>query len=160
MKPEISPLRCVDAFVADISVKANLSFDSKKEITLSYQKLEIDSVVLPQAEEGAPHQVTLTVSQDASAMGNVPYSFSIEIVGFFEAKGVEEKELERFIYIHGSSVLYGMARGALNDTMAKGPFVTVALPLVSFYKAKKVAAKKTVTKKKPPRKQRKGLPGK
>lgn len=147
MKPEISPLRCVDAFVADISVKANLSFDPQREITLSYEKLEIDSVVLPQAEDGAPRQVTLKVSQDAAAMGNAPYTFNIEMVGFFEAKGVEKKELERFIYIHGSSVLYGMARGALNDTMAKGPFVTIALPLVSFYKGKKAATKKAVTKK-------------
>lgn len=147
MKPEISPLRCVQAFVADISVKANLSFDPNKEMDLSYEKLDIDSVVFEQKE--APSQVTLKISQDAAAMGNVPYSFSIEMVGFFEAKGVKKEELKRFIYIHGSSVLYGMARGALNDTMSKGPFVSISLPLVSFYKGAdhakggKTPAKKT-----------------
>lgn len=134
MKPEISPLRCVQAFVADISVKANLSFAPNKEMDLSYDKLDIDSVVFDPQEKGAPSQVTLTISQDATAMGNAPYSFSIEMVGFFEAKGVKKEELKRFIFIHGSSVLYGMARGALNDTMSKGPYVSISLPLVSFYK--------------------------
>lgn len=149
MKPEISPLRCIQAFVAEISIKANLSFDPEKEMSLSYDKLEIDSVVFPLVEQGAPRQVTLKVSQDAVAMGNLPYTFSIEMVGFFDAVGVKEEQ-ERFIYIHGSSVLYGMARGALNDTMAKGPYVSMSLPLVSFYrnegktKAIKSPAKKAV----------------
>lgn len=149
MKPEISPLRCVQAFVADISVKANLNFESDKTIDLSYDKLDIDSVVFDPHEEGAPSQVTLKISQEAAATGNVPYSFSIEMVGFFEAKGVKEEELKRFIYIHGSSVLYGMARGALNDTMAKGPFVSISLPLVSFYRKRddKTSPKKTAAKK-------------
>lgn len=134
MKPEISPLRCVQAFVADISVKANPSFDPHKEMDLSYEKLNIDSTVFEPPQEDSPSQVTLTVSQDAAASENIPYSFNIEMVGFFEAKGVKKEELKRFIYIQGSSVLYGMARGALNDTMAKGPFVAISLPLVSFYK--------------------------
>jgi len=156
MKPEISPLRCVQAFVSELSVKANLDFDPRKPISVSYEKLDIESAVFDQNEEGDPTQVTLKISQDAVAMGNVPYSFSVEMVGFFQAKGVKKEDSNRFIYIHGSSVLYGMARGALNDTMSKGPYVSISLPLVSFYRkaerTKKIkapakkAAKKTAKK--------------
>jgi len=118
-------------------MKANRDFDSKKEIEVSYDDLLIESTILPQSEGESHRQITLSISQDASSMDNAPYSFSIEMVGLFEAVGVKESEQERFIYIQGSSILYGMARDALIDAMTKGPFVTVSLPLVSFYKSRK-----------------------
>src|SRR5690606_17631438 len=83
---------------------------------------------------------------------NAPYSFSVEVIGFFQCHNVAVESQERFIEIQGSSVLYGMARDALLDVMTKGPFDSVFLPLVSFYRNGE-KSKPTNREKKAPNKQ-------
>ncbi len=87
--------------------------------------------------EEAPRdwQVTLKVWQNVTNGKNIPYEFSVEVVGLFEISsvpGVEIKDPEKFVRINGSSLLFGVAREIIRNNTSAGPYVPIMLPTVNF----------------------------
>jgi len=136
MKPELSRLQCSSAFISELATKANLTYDPNTAGDLDFDKLEIVTKVSKSENQESTWQVVLKVIFDAAAVENAAYSFTVEVVGFFTCEGAPGKDEERFVSIQACSVLYGMARDALLDSMTKGPWSSIFLPLASFYTPK------------------------
>ena len=134
MKPEISKLLLDNYFLAELSVRANDKFDVRQVMNLAVNDLAIESTAIKIAEDVRHWQVTLKVFYQLKDKINAPYSFRIEAVGFFSVvESYPEDRAEWLVKTNGSSVLYSVAREALRNAMATGPWKPVILPAVSFY---------------------------
>lgn len=80
---------------------------------------------------------------------SLPYSFSLTLVGFFNAVGIKPKpELEPYLMRNAATILYSSARELLAAVTGRGPFPAVVLPTVIIdvdeeEKAKMIAASAT-----------------
>lgn len=136
MKPTLSYLLLKNSFVTELRISANPKYKITQKAILDFEDLQVESHVLRPPKEGYDWQVTLQISYAGKAKCNVPYSFRIEIVGHFDvAKGFPRDEIEKFVRVNGSSVLYSSAREILKGAMSSGPFAQIVLPAVSFMSA-------------------------
>lgn len=134
MKPDISNLLLDNYFISSLSVKANNAFDVNQPMNLTINDLIIDSNAVKIADDVRHWQVVLTVSYNQKTKINSPYSFSVEVVGFFTiAASYPEDRSEWLVKTNASSVLYSVARESLRSSMAAGPWKSIILPAVSFY---------------------------
>lgn len=138
MKPKPSCLLLKNSFVTELRFSANSKYKVGQKTLLEFEDLQVESHVLRPVKGFDDWQVTLQVSYVGKDKCNVPYSFRIEIVGYFDvAKGVPKDEMEKFVQVNGSSVLFSSAREILKAAMATGPFNQIVLPAVSFYEPSK-----------------------
>ena len=135
MKPNLSHLQCSSVSFLKLSVQANIDFNSSEKSTLDFEKLAIHSDVQNIEGKESHWRARLKISFDSDTEENAAYTFKTELVGDFICNDIKVEEQERFVQIQGSSVLFSMAREALYDAMAKGPWPAIFLPLVSFYKS-------------------------
>lgn len=134
MKPEISKLLLDNYFVSAISVNANNAFDVNRSMDLTVNDLIIDSHAVMIADDVRHWQVVLNVSFNQTTKINSPYSFSVEVVGFFSiVENYPEDLAEWLVKTNASSVLFSVARETLRSSMASGPWKPIILPTVSFY---------------------------
>jgi preprotein translocase subunit SecB len=141
MIPTPSQLNCKAYFATGLSLHANINYKAGDPIALKWEDLRVDSSVEKPDEKTLVWQVTLNVSQDIMQGKNVPYDFSIEIVGLFDiAKiaGVEIKDPEKFVRVNGSSLLFGVAREIIRNNTAAGPYASILLPTVNFCSYQKI----------------------
>lgn len=133
MKPFASLLDCVSYFVTDLSVTANREYQPEQAPNLNWDDIDIDTHLAPPSADVNHWQVTLKITQNVPVEKNAPYNYSLTLVGLFEArKGGAASDAEKLVRINGSSVLYSVAREILRGAMAKGPFMPIMLPTVSF----------------------------
>jgi len=94
----------------------------------------VNSNFLQDKKDAREWQVTLRLQQSAGADTNSPYSFAIELVGFFGvAPTYAVEKAEWMVRTNATAVLYSTAREVLRAAMAQGPFCPLLLPTVSFY---------------------------
>lgn len=121
-------------FVTDLGVTANRQHEPGKPMTLSDENLVVKQDFLPQQDDPRRWQVTLRIQQQGGPSTNTPYSFTIELVGFFSvANNYPEEKVEWMVRTNAVSVLYSTAREVLRGAMSQGPFCPLLLPTVSFY---------------------------
>ena len=134
MKPEISKLLLDNYFLSEIFVRANENFDTNQPMNLSANDITVESDAVKIAEDVRHWQVTLKVFYQSKNKVNAPYSFRAEAVGFFSVvESYPEDLAEWLVQTNASSVLYSVAREALRNVMAIGPWKPILLPAVSFY---------------------------
>lgn len=134
MKPDISKLLLDNYFVSELSVRANDSFDVKQPMNLTLDDIVIESTSIKIADDIRHWQVVLKVFHALKQGINSPYSFMVEVVGFFSvADDYYEDRVEWLVKTNASSVLYSVARESLRSSMASGPWKPIILPAVSFY---------------------------
>lgn len=88
----------------------------------------------------------MTIHQQIGPQQNFPYEFKLVIVGAFTCgdelpEGVSK---ETFVKVNGSSVLYGVAREMIRATTARGPYLDLMVPTISFYEPPRVEHAETV----------------
>jgi preprotein translocase subunit SecB len=152
---KISPLQMEAYFLTDLHVSANKDFDVKKEPDIKDKDILVDVECLANKDDQHKWQVLLKVQLQPPAEANVPYRFTLELVGLFTVlKGFPEDRIERLIRTNASSMLYGVAREVVRDFTSRGPYLGLILPSASFYEPEpkeKTAAKpvaKPIAKKK------------
>lgn len=134
MCPQKSKLLLENYFTTDLNCQANVNFDPKKGGNLGLDNLTIESNVLAGKSKDDGWQVTLKVFHQATETLNTPYSFRIELVGFFKVEGSYPPEkAEWLVKTNASSILYSVARESLRRVMQDGPWMSILLPTVSFY---------------------------
>jgi len=134
MRPQKSKLLLENYFTTDLSCQANVKFDPEKEFEFGLDSLTIESNILAGKTKNDGWQVTLTVFHQATEEVNTPYSFRVEIVGFFKVDATyPANKAEWLVKTNASSVLYSVARETLRRAMQNGPWMSVFLPTVSFY---------------------------
>lgn len=135
MIPTPSQLSCKAYFATGLSLHANINYKVGDPIVLEWEDIRVDSSVEKPNGKNPVWQVTLKVSQDIIQGKNVPYDFSIEIVGLFDIvkiAGFEINDQEKFVRVNGSSLLFGVAREIIRNNTAAGPYAAVLLPTVNF----------------------------
>jgi preprotein translocase subunit SecB len=133
MKP--APLQLENYFVSELVFSANKDFVPGSPSEMQFGDLRVEPTCLN--TEPRQWQVTLKVQFQPPADANYPYTFALEIVGFFKTIDGLKSDIEaRLIKTNASSMLYGAAREIVRAATSRGPYVPVVLPSVSFYEPK------------------------
>jgi preprotein translocase subunit SecB len=86
------------------------------------------------------------VKHQPAATANTPYSFALEVVGFFHVVAeFPEDKVERLVKTNGATMLYGIAREVVRDFTSRGPHAGMMLPSVSFFEAPQKTQTRSVT---------------
>jgi preprotein translocase subunit SecB len=129
-----SPLQLSSYFVTEFSLTTNRRFDAQKSVRLHVDDLTAEPACMKSKKSPGEWQVTLQIRQKLAPNANTPYSFALEMVGFFR---VHEKypaeRVEMLVRTNAPSVLFGMAREVIRGATCLGPFGPILLPTVSFY---------------------------
>lgn len=77
--------------------------------------------------------IRLSFQSELDDAKRLPYRFQATVAGRFSlAEDVPEDQRDRMVYINGTAILYGIARGALATVTALGPYGPVHLPTINF----------------------------
>ena len=137
---KLSPLQLERYFITDLHFSANSKFDESKEALFKCDYIEVKTAVVKDAKESNKWQITLNIKFQPSAEANIPYSYSLEMVGLFEtASEFPADKVERLVKTNGSTMLYGVAREVVRELTSKGPRDGPVLPSVSFFEPEKKA---------------------
>jgi preprotein translocase subunit SecB len=135
---KISPLQLEQYFVSELHFIVNQQFDAEKTVEIKDDQFSVQSSSLRHKENAKQWQITLQVKHQPATTSNVPYSFSLKVIGFFVvASGFPEERTEQLVKTNGSSMLYGLTREIVRDVTSRGPHAGMMLPSVSFYEAPK-----------------------
>lgn len=133
IKPHASPIRCTTYFVNDLTLSTSHHYDAEKPSDVSLDDLEVESSILPPSSDG-DWIVVLSVEQHSPISKNSPYSFSLQMWGYFEVvPGVPRERAEQLVLTNGSSILFAAAREIVRDMTSKGPYPPLLLPTLSFF---------------------------
>jgi preprotein translocase subunit SecB len=128
------PLELLSYFLTELQFSASRQFDPSKPIEANREHFVCNSSFLSDPGNPRHYQVSLTVKHPPNESINHPYTFALEIVGFFEVRdGYPLEGLERMVRITAPSLLYGIAREVVRATTGHGPFLSVIIPTVSFF---------------------------
>ncbi len=128
-----SPLQLEHYFVSDLHFAVNHTFDVTKKVDLSDDQFVVDAA--SQCDKKSPEkwQVTLRVKHHPVVSANAPYSFTLEVVGFFLVLPAYPHDKERLVKTNGPTILYGIAREIVRNITSSGPHPGVLIPSVSFF---------------------------
>ncbi|HEX3624306.1 MAG TPA: hypothetical protein VH280_02665 [Verrucomicrobiae bacterium] len=132
-----SPLQLDNYFVTQLHLAANASFDVGKNPEISDDQFVVES--FPNRDEKSPEkwQVTLSIKHNPPPTANAPYSFTLEIIGFYNvANGFPAEKAERMVKTNGSSILYSISREIVRNFTMMGPYRGLLLPSASFFEPK------------------------
>ena len=128
-----APLLLDHYFVTEIKLVAHSNYDTKKHHKYHIDNLRSDVKFLTNEKYPNVWQVPLTLKYIPQAGENVPYTFTINIIGFFE---VDEKwpkaKIGSLVRINAPAILYSAAREIVASLSGRGPWGSVLLPSVNF----------------------------
>lgn len=137
-----TPIDIIDYRVVEISVKQNPDFDRNTTFKPDFN-IATDFYINTETDPVA--RLVMTVKHKKKPSSNQPYKMTLLIEGLFSYQpDVEREELEQFLQLNATSILYGLARGTVSQTTAIMTNGKVLLPTVNFYNARQ---KKTSPKK-------------
>jgi hypothetical protein len=138
----LAPLTLERYFAERFEFTVNPKCDLRQPLELRIDDLQVKSRIdyLPEAQIEAQSQnaarkakISLGVCYQPAHEGNFPYSFRLDLVGFFAvATGLREVDPDRLLELNGSSILFGVAREMIASFTARGPFPLILLPSISF----------------------------
>jgi preprotein translocase subunit SecB len=128
------PLELLNYFLTELQFSANRQFDPSKPIEANREHFVCNPSFLSDPGNPRRYQVSLAVKHSPNERINHPYTFALEIVGFFEVRdGYPQEGLERMVRITAPSLLYGVAREVVRAATGRGPFLPVIIPTISFF---------------------------
>ena len=134
-----SPLQLLQYFVPEISFTANQTFNTEKGCEGGIEEFSVEAVAKHQAApenfQGRSWSVEMVISQKLKDGQNLPYKFSMTLVGMFAwlDKNATSEQEAQFVRVNGSTILYATAREVIRSTTTLGPWGPVILPTLSFY---------------------------
>ncbi len=132
MRP--SALLLKSYIVTDVNVTANRAFDPTKDVNLGLRDLVVEPDCRKDEKNPREWRIFLRVKDSQNKESNSPYSFRIELMGFFSVDAtVPAATLDVFACVNGTSVLYSTAREVLRSLMCMGPYQPILLPAACFF---------------------------
>lgn len=128
-----SPLQLDNYFVSELHFAVNHAFDAAKVPDLSDDQFVVDAASLQDEKSPEKWQVTVRVKHQPIATTNAPYSFTLEVVGFFNVLPAYAHDKARLVKTNGPTILYGIAREVVRNITSSGPHPGVLIPSVSFF---------------------------
>ena len=139
MKP--SPLQLTEYFLTDLHFSANNEFDPAKDVPLKADHFQVGVEAQPNKDDRRRWQIILKLQHQPAVDANVPYRFTVEIIGFFLVlPNFPEERIQRLVRTNGASMLYGAVREIVRDMTTRGPYLGVMLPSASFFEPEVSAA--------------------
>jgi preprotein translocase subunit SecB len=130
----LAPFQLTDYFVTSLSVVANQNYDPKAESGLSLESLEVIPRSRPDENDPRKWVVELSITQDVPEGKNIPYRFSIEMVGFVEVHpDWPAEKIDHAVGCNGPSMLFGAAREIIRAATGRGPFGPMLIPSATFF---------------------------
>ena len=127
-------------FVTQLNIIANPAFDVAKGVVQKQSDLNV-SGEMSLNDDPVLFQIRLNIKIQPGAESNLPYAIVIEIVGIFKSGFTGPKEdIERVVFINGSSMLYGTAREIVRASTAFGAYSQTLLPSIIFWDPEKLKA--------------------
>lgn len=129
----IAPLVLKHSFITEFHLVTRQDYDPKKGHKYNMKNLQSDVKYLTSKKHPGVWQVPLNLKYKPQPGENVPYGFTIIIVGFFEIRsGWTKSRRESLIRINAPAVLYGAARELIAILSGRGPWDPILLPSVNF----------------------------
>lgn len=137
---KLAPIRLKRYFITHLNVVALKQFSREQPHTYDFKDLQSKVNVTENKKQPNVFQVSLMLKHTPQPKENLPYAYSMQIIGFFEVHPKWPKaKVEELVKINGPSVLYGAAREILAHTTGRGPWGSILLPSVNFLpKTKKI----------------------
>jgi preprotein translocase subunit SecB len=139
MKP--APLNLESYFAEGFEFSVNPRFNPNQPPELRWEDFQVipNIEVLPRQQEAlfdkdvVRVQIRLRVRFQPSHSGNFPYTFRIDVIGFFNTPATAaNRDPLSLLQVNGSSILFGAAREMIANFTSRGPFRSILLPSVSF----------------------------
>lgn len=134
----VAPLQLKHYFLTEFRITARRKFKAKEGWGYSVQNLDSDVKCLKHAKEARKWRVALRLRYSSKPDENVPYDFSITIIGLFE---VLEKwpraKAKTLVCINAPAMLYSAAREIIAMISGRGPWSAILLPSMNFMPAPK-----------------------
>lgn len=137
---KLAPIRLKRYFITHLNVVALKQFSRGQPHTYDFKDLQSKVNVTENKKQPNVFQVSLMLKHIPQPKENLPYAYSMQIIGFFEVHQKWSKaKVEELVKINGPAVLYSAAREILAQTTGRGPWGSILLPSVNFLpKTKKV----------------------
>lgn len=143
-----APLLLERYFLTDLRLVTRHEFDPKRKAIYKFSRLLSDVKYLVNEKHPGVWMVPLHLKYESKSSDNVPYSFSINIVGFFRVHEEYPKDkAEDLIHINAPAMLFGAAREVIGSISGRGPWGPILLPSVNFIPKKKKGSLRTVKRK-------------
>jgi preprotein translocase subunit SecB len=129
----IAPLVLKHSFITEFHLVTRQDYDPKKGHKYNMKNLQSDVKYLTSKEYPGVWQVPLNLKCKPQPGENIPYGFTITIVGFFKIRSEWTKSRrESLIRINAPAVLYGATRELIAILSGRGPWGPILLPSVNF----------------------------
>lgn len=142
---KLAPIQLKRYFITHLNVVALKQFNRKELYTYDFKDIQSKVHVTENKKQPNVFQVSLTLKHIPQPKENLPYAYSMQIIGFFEAHLKWPKaKIEELVKINGPAVLYGAAREILAQTTGRGPWGAILLPSANFLPKTKKLQKRRV----------------
>src|SRR2546430_10203814 len=137
--------------VNEFQLKVNKAFDSQKPTVVQVDDLQLQPEATALSTDRRSWKVILRLTLKAVPERNMPYTFSIEVVGtVLVDQTVKDENIERLIQINGMSLVFSVTREIVRAMTSRGPWGGVLLPTVTFWEPKPVPSAKEPEQKQDP----------
>lgn len=128
-------------FVRELQFKLNGSFEPLSPWTTKLEDFEVTPRPVSKTEDRRSWELNLRLALNAPPERNCPYSFLIDLVGMVQVdQTVRDENIERFIDINGTSLVFSAAREIIRAVTSYGPHKPILLPTVTFWEPKPAPA--------------------
>lgn len=128
-----APIQFKRYFIADFRLAPNNEFDATRPYKFGDNDFSVETVTLVNKENKRDWQLVLKIRQQYSEGSNYPYTYTLEIAGFFEVHNdFPETDIQKLVTITGASMLFGAAREIVRSITSLGPFGQVLMPSIAF----------------------------
>lgn len=143
-----SPLLLKNYFLTNLQISANPHYEPQKPYQYLFNNITCNVKHLTNKKLPNVWQVQLNLSYSPGKEENIPYRFSINLVGFFELHRKESNSTTDILVAIGApSILYSTAREILASITGRGPWNAILLPMADFMpKIRKTKKRKRIKK--------------
>ncbi|MGB3478554.1 MAG: protein-export chaperone SecB [bacterium] len=130
---EEAPLRLRHYFITRIHIKAHSKYNPKKPYIYEAGSIQTEQKVYVNKKIPGVWQVRLNLKNVQRNSENIPYTFNLEIVGFFETTKKHTKSTtDMFIHFNAPAILYSAAREIIASATGRGPWGSILIPVIRF----------------------------
>ncbi len=117
-----APISLTNYFVSNLEFKTNQAFDPEKASVIEIDDLELENEAKPRIENRRSWEVTLRIKLGDRPGRNLPCTIAIGIVGSVDVdQSVKEENIERWVQINGTSLVFSVAREIVRAITSRGP---------------------------------------
>jgi preprotein translocase subunit SecB len=132
-------------FVRELQFKLNDSFERLRPYIPTLEDLEVTTDAVTKTEDRRSWELCLRLALNPAPERNSPYSFLIEIAGIVQVEAsVKDENIERFVRINGTSLLFSAAREIVRAVTSRGPHGSILVPTVTFWEPKPQPAQEPI----------------